>query len=103
MYQNVRFRTNCSFAHLNLSLNMVNAPKVSAAQLRAARVWLEMSQDKVAAKVGLTRTTIVRMEQDPSSVQERTLRDVQKLYQDSGITFLFRKGQGVGICTERPD
>ena len=79
-------------------MNMVNA-----AQLRAARVWLEMSQEAVAGEVGLTRATIVRLEKDPSAVQLRTVRDVRKLYEDRGIKFLFRDGVGIGISTEPPE
>ena len=39
---------------------------VNAAQLRAARVWLSMSQEQVASEAKLTRQTIVRLEQDTS-------------------------------------
>lgn len=62
-----------------------------------------MSQDEVAAEAGLTRTTIVRLEQDPALVQERTLRDVRKVYEAKGIQFLFRNGVGIGITIEHPD
>lgn len=76
---------------------------VNASQLRAARSWLGLSQDQVAANAMLTRTTIVRVERDPSLVQERTLRDVRKYYESQGIHFLFRDGVGVGISTEPID
>jgi DNA-binding XRE family transcriptional regulator len=76
---------------------------VNAAQLRAARVWFSMSQDEVACEVGLTRQTINRLERDPSSAQDRTLRDVRRLFEDRGIQFLFHNGEGIGICAKRPD
>ncbi|WP_371818081.1 helix-turn-helix domain-containing protein [Bradyrhizobium sp. CCBAU 53421] len=60
-----------------------------------------MSQDEVAAAAGLTRQTIVRLEQDTSSAQERTLRDVRRVFEARGVEFLFRDGVGVGICAER--
>jgi DNA-binding XRE family transcriptional regulator len=75
---------------------------VNAAQLRAARAWLSMSQDDVAEAVGLTRTTIVRLERDTASAQDRTIRDVRKLYEDRGIKFVFSNGIGVGVITEEP-
>jgi DNA-binding XRE family transcriptional regulator len=75
---------------------------VNAAQLRAARVWLAMSQDEVASKAGLTRQTIARLEQDASAAQERTLRDVRRIFEDRGIEFLFRNGEGIGISTKVP-
>ncbi len=70
---------------------------VNAAQLRAARVWLSMSQGEVATKAGLTRQTIVRLEQSTSLAQERTLRDVCKIFEEKGIEFLFADGEGVGL------
>ncbi|WP_428841068.1 helix-turn-helix transcriptional regulator [Bradyrhizobium pachyrhizi] len=76
---------------------------VNASQLRAARVWLSMSQDEVAAEAGLTRQTIVRLEQDTSSAQERTLRDVRRVFEARGIQFLFRDGVGVGISAGHAD
>ena len=76
---------------------------VNAAQLRAARAWLSMSQDDVAEAVGLTRTTIVRLERDTASAQDRTIRDVRKLYEDRGIKFVFSDGVGVGLVLEKPD
>jgi len=92
------FIQNVRFDPTKIPLNMVNA-----AQLRAARGWLEMSQGAVAAEVGLTRATIARLEKDPSAVQQRTVRDVLKLYEDRGIKFLFRDGVGIGISKEPPD
>jgi DNA-binding XRE family transcriptional regulator len=70
---------------------------VNAAQLRAARVWLSMSQEEVAAAAKLTRQTIVRLEQDTSLAQERTLRDVRTVFENMGIEFLFADGKGVGL------
>jgi DNA-binding XRE family transcriptional regulator len=70
---------------------------VNAAQLRAARVWLSMSQEQVASEAKLTRQTIVRLEKDASLAQGRTLRDVRKVFEDMGIEFLFADGKGVGL------
>jgi transcriptional regulator with XRE-family HTH domain len=53
--------------------------------------------DDVASKAGLTRQTIARLEQDASSAQERTLRDVRRVFEDMGIEFLFAEGRGVGL------
>jgi DNA-binding XRE family transcriptional regulator len=81
---------------------MVNeGTMVNAAQLRAARIWLSMSQDEVAEKSGLTRQTIARLEQDASSAQQRTLRDLRRIFEDQGIEFLFRDGEGIGISAAK--
>jgi DNA-binding XRE family transcriptional regulator len=86
-----------------LKIWLTRQDMVNAAQLRAARVWLSMSQDEVASEVGLTRQTINRLERDASSAQDRTIRDVRRMFEDRGIEFLFLKGEGVGICLKRPD
>lgn len=61
-----------------------------------------MSQDEVAAEAGLTRQTIARLEQDASSAQLRTLRDVQRVFEKRGIRFLFANERGVGISFAPP-
>lgn len=71
---------------------------VNAAQLRAARAWAGLSQEELAARTGLTRQTITRLEQDASPAQERTIRDLQRALEDVGVEFVFRDGIGVGIC-----
>ncbi|WP_083742024.1 helix-turn-helix transcriptional regulator [Bradyrhizobium mercantei] len=77
----------------------VSSGVVNAAQLRAARVWLAMSQDQVATAAGLTRHTIMRLERDTSAAEQRTLRDICKVFETRGIRFLFSDGVGVGIST----
>jgi transcriptional regulator with XRE-family HTH domain len=70
---------------------------VNAAQLRAARAWSGLSQEELAGRTGLTRQTIARLEQDTSLAQERTLRDLQRAFEEAGIEFVFRDGVGIGI------
>ncbi|MCP1845902.1 transcriptional regulator with XRE-family HTH domain [Bradyrhizobium sp. USDA 4524] len=65
--------------------------------LHFRRPLTRLSQDEVAAEADLTRQTIVRLEQDTSSAQERTLRNVRPVFEARGVQFLFRDGLGVGI------
>lgn len=70
---------------------------LNKSQLRAARSWLNISQDELAQLSGVAKRTIIRIEQSSSSSQERTLRDLQTALELKGIEFLFEGGHGVGI------
>jgi len=66
-------------------------------QLRAARGWLGLSQNKLAKISNVAPQTIKNFERGASMPYERTLRDIQKSLEDLGIEFLFDGGEGVGI------
>jgi DNA-binding XRE family transcriptional regulator len=70
---------------------------VSREQLRAARAWLDLSQDDVAKLATVASKTIKNFERGKSVPYERTLRDIQKALEDKGIEFLFDGPVGVGI------
>lgn len=70
---------------------------VNAEQIRAARGWLNLSQDELAQRSGVAKRTIARIEQDVSIPYDRTLRDLQSCLEDMGIEFLFDGAKGVGI------
>jgi DNA-binding XRE family transcriptional regulator len=70
---------------------------LNRAQIRAARSWLDISQDELGQWSGVAKRTIIRIEQGSSSGQERTLRDLQRALEARGIEFLFENGRGVGI------
>jgi transcriptional regulator with XRE-family HTH domain len=71
-------------------------------QLRAARAWLGLSQDKVAKMSRVASKTIKNFERGASEPYERTLRDIQKVIEKLGIEFVFDGGEGVGIRRRRP-
>ncbi len=73
---------------------------LNKAQLRAARSWLNISQDELAQISGVAKRTIIRIEQGASSAHDRTLRDLQTALEKQGIEFLFENGRGVGIRTK---
>ncbi len=70
---------------------------LNKAQLRAARSWLNISQDELAQISGVAKRTIIRIEQGTSGAHDRTLRDLQAALEQKGIEFLFEDGRGVGI------
>lgn len=75
---------------------------LNGSQMRAARAWLRMSQDDLAALAGVAKRTIVRFEQDLSVPYERTLRDIQRVLEDRGIEFQFEGQVGVGLRIKSP-
>jgi predicted transcriptional regulator len=66
-------------------------------QLKAARAWLDLSQDELASISGVAKRTIARIELGSAVSYDRTLRDLQVVLEQQGIEFLFENGRGVGI------
>lgn len=66
-------------------------------QTRAARAWLNMSQDELAHTAKVAKRTIARFELGHSVPYDRTLRDLQLAFEERGIEFLFEGQVGVGI------
>jgi len=75
---------------------------INKEQLRAARAWLGLSQDKVAKMSRVASKTIKNFERGASLPYERTLRDIQKALENLGIEFVFDEGEGIGIRIRRP-
>jgi transcriptional regulator with XRE-family HTH domain len=74
---------------------------VNAEQIRAARSWLAISQEDLAARSGVAKRTIARFEQNLSVPYDRTLRDLQNCLEAMGIEFIFDGMVGVGIRVGR--
>jgi transcriptional regulator with XRE-family HTH domain len=84
---------------------MVNVPPptISSAQLRAARAWLNWSQEQLAKKAGVSKGSVNRFEQGTSLPHPATLERLRKALEAAGIEFQFRKmiGSGIGFATPR--
>lgn len=70
---------------------------INPRQCRAARAWLGWSQDDLAEKAVCARRTIAAFEQEKSVPFDRTLRDLQRAFEDAGITFLMDGARGIGL------
>ncbi|MCK9911954.1 helix-turn-helix domain-containing protein, partial [Microbacteriaceae bacterium K1510] len=70
---------------------------INKEQLRAARAWLDLSQQDlaVAAKVG--KRTIADFERGATVPHDRTLRDIEATLVSLGIEFQFEGSKGVGV------
>jgi DNA-binding XRE family transcriptional regulator len=78
-------------------------PHVSAAQLRAARAWLEISQEELAAKAGVGRRAIADFERGARLPYDRTLEQLQLALEALGMQFMFEGMRGVGVVDNRAD
>jgi ribosome-binding protein aMBF1 (putative translation factor) len=70
---------------------------VNAAQLRAARAWLRWSRTELARRSGVSERAIVRIEVGGAVSKDRTLRDLERTFMETGVEFLSDGGIGVGI------
>jgi transcriptional regulator with XRE-family HTH domain len=72
-------------------------------QVKAARAWLDLSQDDLAERSAVTRRSIQDFESGKRVPQARTLRDLQKALEDDGIEFLFSGERAIGIRERDPE
>jgi transcriptional regulator with XRE-family HTH domain len=72
-------------------------PALSPPQLRAARGWLNLSQQDLADACLVNRRTIAEFERGATVPHDRTLLDLQRALEDRGIELLCENGVAVGI------
>jgi DNA-binding XRE family transcriptional regulator len=100
-------RTVALFAQADLD-TMVKKPltkigMVTRQQVRAARAWLNWSQDTLAEESGVARRAIQDFESGKRVMHERTLRDLQQTLERIGIEFIFNGERAVGIHFRDPE
>jgi ribosome-binding protein aMBF1 (putative translation factor) len=70
---------------------------INKEQLRAARAWLDMSQQDLATAAKVGKRTIADFERGATIPHERTLRDIEQTLVSLGVEFQFEGAKGVGI------
>lgn len=68
---------------------------ISAAQCRAARALIEISQDDLATESGVSKATITDFERGLRTPQKRTLRTLLATFESLGIVFHRDEVQGL--------
>ena len=75
--------------------------KLAAVQCRMARAALRLGVRDLAARTGLSRTTITMFEGGRSEPTLETLTTIQKVFEDAGLIFLNDDSPGVRIRPRR--
>lgn len=70
---------------------------ISSAQCRAARGLLSWSQTDLHKASKVAVKTITDFEKASRKPYERTLRDLQKAFEEAGIEFIPENGGGAGV------
>jgi predicted transcriptional regulator len=74
---------------------------INELQCRAARSWLGLSQEDLAALAKVSARTIAHFEAGNRVPHDRTLRDLQRALEEMGIEFIFEGNVGIGIRASR--
>jgi len=74
-----------------------DTPSLTPAQPRAARGWLNFSQQDLADICLVHRRTIAEFERGASVPHDRTLRDIRRALEDRGVELLYENGIAVGL------
>jgi DNA-binding transcriptional regulator YiaG len=70
---------------------------VTRQQVKAARAWLDMSQDELSAESLVARRAIQDFETGKREPMPRTVKDLRLALERRGIEFLFAGERAVGI------
>lgn len=77
---------------------MVNAPpEISPAQVRAARAWLDWSQEFLAQQAGVSKRAVVRAESGSSLPRTETSTRIRNALEAGGLRFRFSKMVATGV------
>ena len=86
---------------LRICKPFTSAGTITARQVGAARAWLNLSQDDLAATTLIARRAIQDFENGKREPQPRTLRDLRNALEQAGIEFLFIGEHAAGILQAR--
>lgn len=81
----------------------MSIPKVSIAQVKAARALLEWSQIELAERSGVSLPTIKRVEAAKGELSGRpaTVEAIQRALEAAGVEFIEENGGGAGVRLRR--
>ena len=72
-------------------------------QCRAARGLIGWSQDDLAKASNVAKTTIANFEAGNRTPYQRTLADLVKAFEESGVQFIHENGGGAGVRMKHPN
>jgi transcriptional regulator with XRE-family HTH domain len=71
--------------------------QMTAAQCRAARAILDMTQPELARSAGLGLSTVVDFERNRRHVSEEVVEVIRRALQRAGVEFIAENGGGPGV------
>lgn len=71
-------------------------------QCRAARAWLDWSQQELATRAGIAKNTVYQFEAGLRSPTQNNIAALRRAIEEAGIRLVFDEdGAAVGICRHR--
>ncbi|NPD68915.1 helix-turn-helix transcriptional regulator [Lichenicola cladoniae] len=70
---------------------------ITPSQLRAARAFVDWSQDQLASASGVPKRTVVRFERGEGSPQQRTITAIRAALEAAGVEFTNGVAPGVSL------
>lgn len=70
---------------------------ISRDQCRAARAFVEWTQDRLAEASGVAKKTIADFETGKRTPYDRTISDIQRALEAAGLEFIPENGGGAGV------
>jgi DNA-binding transcriptional regulator YiaG len=83
-------------------LSTENVDKINAAQCRAARALLDMTQPELARTASLGLSTVVDFEKTRRTVSEDAINALKRALEAAGIEFIDENGGGPGVRLKKP-
>ncbi|HEY0832309.1 MAG TPA: helix-turn-helix transcriptional regulator [Azospirillum sp.] len=81
---------------------MQNRKGLTPSQCRAARGFLDWTQDELAERAGLSRSTIRDFEKGRHDLQPSSERLIVRTLEEAGILLISAGETGPGVCLKRP-
>ena len=72
---------------------------LTGGQIRAARAFLNWSGADLAERVGLSRNTIAKIEQNDTipTIRLQTMLDLKRVFEEAGVEFIGLPDNGPGV------
>lgn len=81
---------------------MPNEKGLTPGQCRAARGFLDWTQDELAARAGLSRSTIRDFEKGRHDLHPSSERLLVRTLDEAGVMLIPAGDAGPGVCLKRP-
>lgn len=81
---------------------MIARMTITAAQVRAARALLNLTQRELAERSNVSHRTIVHLEANERQPVPSTLAAIRQALEADGVIFIDENGEGAGVRLRKP-